>query len=77
MHTSLNDRDHDRYEAENHSNLRGLFTLLACAALLVGLAYVSMIVLMSPDGWVAEATLTSFRGEEPMTMVASATDPIR
>ena len=77
MHTSLNARDHGRYETEDHSNLRGLFTLIVCAALLIGLAYGSMVLLTSPDGWVAEATLTSFRGEEPMTMVAVATDPSR
>ncbi len=76
MHTSLNARDHDHYETEQHSNLRGLITLLVCAMLLVGLAYAAMIMLTAPDSWMAEATLTSFRGEAPATIVATA-EPMR
>ena len=76
MHTSLNARDHDRYETEHHSNLRGLITLLVCAMLLIGLAYAAMVLLTSPDSWVAEATLTSFRSDAPVTLVATA-DPAR
>lgn len=77
MQTSLNARDHDRYETEHHSNLRGLLTLLACSILLIGLAYVAMILLTSPDGLVTQATLTSFQGGETMTLVATNAEPAR
>lgn len=75
MDTSLNARDHDAYEVGEHSTWRGLITLLACAIVLVGLAYVTMIVLTSPDGWFAEATLTSYQGETPALIAAN--EPVR
>ena len=76
MTTSLTARDHDQYEAGEHSNLRGIVTLLACSALLVGLAYLAMKFLTSPDGWVAEATLTTYQGGQPTIMASNgpATD---
>ncbi len=76
MEPSLNARDHDHYDT-HHSGLRGVLTLLACSAALVGLVYAGMILLTSPDGLVTQATLTSFQGEAPMTLVATASDPTR
>ena len=77
MQTSLNARDHDRYETETHSSLRGLVTLLACAFVLIGLAYAAMILLTSPEGLVTQATLTSFQGGETMTLVSTSSEPAR
>lgn len=71
MMTSLNARDHDKHEAGEHSNLRGVLTLMVCSGLLVGMAYVAMVLLTSPDGWVADATLTTFHPNQPTIMAAN------
>ncbi len=72
MTTSLNARDHEHYEAGEHSNLRGIVTLVACSTLLVGLAFLAMKFLTSPEGWVAEATLTTYQGGQPTIMATNA-----
>lgn len=71
MQPSLNARDHEYYETSSHSTWRGLATLVGASVFLVGAAYLGMILLTSPNSWMAEATLTSFQGEEPELVAVS------
>ena len=77
MQSSLNTRDYSKSEREplDHSNLRGLLTLLICSAIIIAVAYGAMLALTSPDGWVAQAVHTSFQLEDTHA-AATAANPL-
>ncbi|HEX5008372.1 MAG TPA: hypothetical protein VFV70_14755, partial [Hyphomonadaceae bacterium] len=60
---NMADRGSRKLHVSDH--VRGAVIMLLGCVVLVGLAFGAMILLTSPDGWVAKAANSAMAGEQP------------
>jgi hypothetical protein len=65
---STKDLEHGAGRAWPSEKLRGALIMSIGVALLIGISYGAMVVLTSPNGWVAQAARNAASGEQAMTV---------
>jgi hypothetical protein len=73
---STKDVEHGEGRAWLSENVRGALIMVIGVAALIGISYGAMLVLTSPDGWVAQAARSATSGEQASAVsFGSETEP--